>query len=66
LFPRLAAFRLIFLRLVTGNGIMGDGENFGVQQTVAREVEGIDLDRRVLPDFDEADVTVGDHRRKLL
>ena len=44
---------------------MRDGENFAVQQPVAREVERIDLDRRVLPDFDEADVAVRDHRLDL-
>ena len=44
---------------------MRHGEHLALQQAVAREVEGIDLDRGLLPRLDEADVAVGDHRLDL-
>jgi hypothetical protein len=37
------------LRFVASDRVMRDGEDLAVQQAVASEVEGIDLDRRILP-----------------
>jgi hypothetical protein len=54
-----------FLWLFAGDGIVGDGKDLAVEQAITREVERINLDRRVLPGLDKADVTVRDHRLNL-
>jgi hypothetical protein len=39
--------------------------SFPGQQAIAREIERVDPDRHVLPDLDETDVAVRDHRLNL-
>src|SRR5262249_12233781 len=46
------------LRLVADDGVLGHALHRAVQQAVAGEVEGIDLDFHTLARRDEADVTV--------
>jgi hypothetical protein len=46
------------LRLVAGDGVLRHAEHLAVQQAVAGEVEGVDLDRGALAGMDEADVAV--------
>ena len=65
---RFRSLRLLdysFLWLVAGNGVVRDGDNLSGQQAIAREIERVDLDRHLLPDLDETDVAVRDHRLNL-
>src|SRR5262249_18117951 len=47
--------------LVARDGVLGNTEHGTVQQPIAREVEGIDLDLRRLALMDEADVAIVYH-----
>src|SRR5712675_2540500 len=58
-FGALRLVARLVLRLVVRDGVRGDGEDLALEQAVTREIERIDLDRRVLADFDEADVAIG-------
>ena len=50
--------RGLSLRLVARDGVLRDAQHLAVQQAVAGEVEGVDLDLGLLAGVDEADVAV--------
>src|SRR6185312_3154534 len=47
------------LRTVANDRILGDAQHLAVQQAVAGEIEGVDLDLRLLSGVHEADVAIG-------
>ena len=52
---------IVALGLVFYNGVLRHVEDFAVQESIAGEVEGIDLDSGVLVGANKADVFVGYH-----
>ena len=55
------------LRLVAGDGVLGQADHFAADQAVVGEIECVDLDLGILPDVYKADVAViGVRNRALL